>query len=100
MRKVDILDNGANVLLDLLDLHGMGRKPRRGSCSGSSLVDPQIVERVAFRRTALGNSISRMLASTKYCAIATSRLTQACDRIRDGGAGEMCAPPSPALASL
>src|SRR5262249_60632431 len=31
MRKVDTCDNGADVLLDLLDLHGLGGNPRRGS---------------------------------------------------------------------
>src|SRR5262245_54217839 len=77
MRKVDSCDNGADVLLDLLDLHGLGGNPRRSSAHDLA---PHVLTRrswrarVAFRKATLANSIGRMFASIKYCPTAMSRL--------------------------
>src|SRR5262249_56747550 len=46
LRKVDARDNGADVLLDLLDLHGLGGNPRRGSAHDPA---PHLVTRRLWR---------------------------------------------------
>src|SRR5205814_10102899 len=77
MRKVDTCDDGADVLLNLRNLHSLGGNPRRGSAHDLA---PHVLTcrlwraRVAFRKTTLANSIGRMFRSIKYRPITTSGL--------------------------
>src|SRR5271155_3825728 len=80
LRKVNTCDNGADVLLNLRNLHSLGESPRRGSAHDLA---PHFLTRrlrrmrAAFRETILANRIGRMFACIKYCPITMSRLVSA-----------------------
>src|SRR5690242_5823146 len=74
LRKVNTGDNGADVLLNLRNLHSLGGKHRRGSAHDLA---PHIFARslrrvrIAFRKAVLADRIGRISASIKPAMAST-----------------------------